>query len=164
VGARQVFDLPAQALHPTFSGLRPEKFAIRRDGKSRLAAHRRVKDLRDLPHENKSASPGCNFSCIPTSSWKADEVWTILIGGNTVTSMPTVLRIGPYRFFFYAGDRDEPQHVHVERDNQLAKFWLNPVTLQTSGGFSVTETNHIKKLVEENREVLFGGWNEFFNG
>jgi len=77
--------------------------------------------------------------------------------------MPTVLRIGPYRFFFYAGDRDEPPHVHVERDKHLAKFWLNPVILHTSRGFGVTETNYIKKLVEGNREVLLGNWNEFFN-
>ena len=78
--------------------------------------------------------------------------------------MPTALRIGAYRFFFYAGDRDEPQHVHVGRDNSLAKFWLDPVNLQTSGGFSVTETNRIKSLVDENREVLVRSWNEFFNG
>jgi len=63
------------------------------------------------------------------------------MGNNTVTGMPTVLRIGPYRFFFYAGDRDEPQHVHVERDNHLAKFWLDPLSLQTRGSFSATETN-----------------------
>ena len=86
------------------------------------------------------------------------------MGDNTVTGMPTVLRIGPYRFFFYAGDRDEPQHVHVGRDNNLAKFWLSPVSLQTSGGFSVTEINRIKRLLEENREILVGRWNEFFNG
>jgi len=36
--------------------------------------------------------------------------------------MPTVLRLGPYRFFFYAGDADEPPHVHVERDRNTAKF------------------------------------------
>ena len=28
--------------------------------------------------------------------------------------MPTVLRVGPYRFFFYASDRAEPMHVHIE--------------------------------------------------
>jgi hypothetical protein len=50
--------------------------------------------------------------------------------------MPTVLRVGAYRFFFYAGDRDEPVHIHVERDNNIAKFWLNPVRLQNSGGFN----------------------------
>ncbi len=83
---------------------------------------------------------------------------------NTVAGMPTVLRIGPYRFFFYAGDRDEPEHVHVERDNHQAKFWLRLVTLQTSGGFSVKETSHIQRLVEDHREILIGSWNEFFNG
>jgi hypothetical protein len=79
------------------------------------------------------------------------------------TGMPTVLRIGPYRLFFYAGDRDEPQHVHVERDNNLAKFWLDPVRLQTRGGFSRSEIGRIQNLVLENREMLAGSWNEFFN-
>ena len=31
---------------------------------------------------------------------------------------PTVLRAGPYRFFFYSGDRLEPPHVPVERDTR----------------------------------------------
>ena len=26
--------------------------------------------------------------------------------------------------FFYSGDGDEPMHVHVERDNHVAKFGL----------------------------------------
>ena len=78
--------------------------------------------------------------------------------------MPTVLRNGPYRFFFYAGDRDEPPHVHVERDKNMAKFWLDPVRLQNSGGFSRTELNRIQKLVEENRADLLRSWNEYFNG
>ena len=78
--------------------------------------------------------------------------------------MPTVLRIGPYRFFFYAGDRDEPQHIHVERDNKLAKFWLEPVRLQTGGRFNRTEISRLENLVEDNRETLVRSWNEFFNG
>jgi hypothetical protein len=78
--------------------------------------------------------------------------------------MPTVLRIGPYRFFFYAGDRDEPPHIHIERDDDKAKFWLDPVRLQNSGGFSRTEINRIQKLVEENRDDLLRSWNEYFNG
>jgi hypothetical protein len=64
--------------------------------------------------------------------------------------MVTVLRFGPYRFFFYAGDRDEPPHIHIERDNNKAKFWLETVRLQNSGGFS--------------REDLLRSWNEYFNG
>lgn len=45
----------------------------------------------------------------------------------------------------------------------MAKFWLDPVKLQTSGGFSRTDTSRIQKLVEDNREILAGSWNEYFN-
>lgn len=76
--------------------------------------------------------------------------------------MPTVLRIGPYRFFFYAGDREEPPHVHVERDRSTAKFWLNPVRLQRSKGFRSHELDSIRKLVEENQEVFRRSWNDYF--
>jgi hypothetical protein len=79
------------------------------------------------------------------------------------TDMPTVLRDGPYRFFFYAGDRDEPPHIHVERDSNVAKFWLDPLRMQMSGGFNKIEISRIENLVEENREILAGSWNEFFN-
>ena len=78
--------------------------------------------------------------------------------------MPTVLRTGPYRFFFYAGDGDEPPHVHVERDDCEAKFWLDPVRLQQSHGFAANRINEIEKLVIENQQHLLECWNEFFEG
>ena len=53
--------------------------------------------------------------------------------------MPTILREGPFRFYFVSGDRGEPPHVHIGRDNGFAKFWLDPVELQTSGNFSRVE-------------------------
>lgn len=56
------------------------------------------------------------------------------------TSMPTVLRVGPYRFFFYAGDGDEPPHIRVERDDCEAKVWLDPIRLERSGGFSAKKS------------------------
>ncbi len=76
--------------------------------------------------------------------------------------MPTVLRIGPYRFFFYAGDREEPQHVHDERDDRTAKFWLSPVRLQNSGGFSRSEVSKIHEIIEGNRLKLVEAWDEYF--
>lgn len=76
--------------------------------------------------------------------------------------MPTVLRVGPYRFFFYAGDGSEPPHVHVERDDCVAKFWLSPVRLQESGGFNRKDISTIQDLVEEHQQDLLGSWNEFF--
>jgi len=78
--------------------------------------------------------------------------------------MPTVLRQGPYRFFFYASDRDEPIHIHVERDDNVAKFWLDPVRLQSSGGFSRLEINQIERLVIEHQHYLLEAWNEYFRG
>ena len=77
--------------------------------------------------------------------------------------MPTVLIIGPYRFFFYSGDRDEPVHIHVERDNHTAKFWLQPVRLQNSGGFKSKELSRIQDLVEENQVKFVEAWNEHFS-
>jgi hypothetical protein len=78
--------------------------------------------------------------------------------------MPTVLRVGPFRFFFYAGDGGEPAHVHVERDDCEAKFWLDPVRLERNRGFKRKELNRIQGLTEEHREELLEAWNEFFNG
>jgi len=76
--------------------------------------------------------------------------------------MPTILRAGPYRFFFYAGDRDEPIHVHVEREDNIAKFWIEPVRLQRSGGFRRPEIIRIAKIIEENRTEIVEAWHEYF--
>jgi hypothetical protein len=76
--------------------------------------------------------------------------------------MPTVLRVGPYRFFFYAGDGQEPPHIHVERDDCEAKFWLDPVRLERSRGFGRKEIHRIRELVEEHRQHLLESWDEFF--
>jgi len=77
--------------------------------------------------------------------------------------MPTIANIGPYRFFFYSSDRDEPPHIHVERERNKAKFWLDPVRLQYSKGFSQSEINRVQRLVEENRERFLRRWDEFFS-
>ena len=77
--------------------------------------------------------------------------------------MPTILRIGPYRFFFFAGDRDEPPHIHVEREDKLAKFWLDPVRLQISGGFSRNEILRVQKIVDEYKNQLIEAWNAYFH-
>lgn len=77
--------------------------------------------------------------------------------------MPTILQVGPYRFFFYSDDRDEPIHVHIERDNKIAKFWLEPIRLNSSGGFSRVDLSRIHKIIEENRDKILEVWNEYFS-
>ena len=76
--------------------------------------------------------------------------------------MPTIITKGPYRFFFYASDRNEPHHVHVERDDMISKFWLYPVRISSSFGFSRIELNKIHKMIEENEGLLMEAWNEYF--
>ena len=76
--------------------------------------------------------------------------------------MPTVLRKGPYRFFFISLDYNEPPHIHVRLENKVAKFWLDPLALQKTGGFSRIELNKIAGLINENQEYLLESWHEFF--
>ena len=77
--------------------------------------------------------------------------------------MPTIYRDGPYRFFFYSGDRDEPIHVHIERDDKIAKVWLDPIRLYSSGGFNRVEISSILKVIENRRETMVEAWNDFFS-
>ena len=83
--------------------------------------------------------------------------------GVKLDLIPTVLRDGPYRVFFFSADRGEPPHVHVTREAKEANFWLSPVRLQDSGGFSTSEINRLTKLVEEHQQYLLREWHAFFN-
>jgi hypothetical protein len=77
--------------------------------------------------------------------------------------MPVVMRIGPYRFLFFAADQNEPAHVHVKRDRSEAKFWIEPVVrLENQRGFAEHELNRITRLVNDHREFLLERWNEYF--
>jgi len=76
---------------------------------------------------------------------------------------PTSLRIGPYRFFFYAGDRTEPSHTHVQRDDAEAKFWLSPVRLAWNHGFPGGELRRIERITEEHEARLMEIWNDYFD-
>ncbi|WP_210417809.1 DUF4160 domain-containing protein [Bythopirellula goksoeyrii] len=40
--------------------------------------------------------------------------------------MPTVLRSGPYRFYFWSHELGEPPHVHVDRERFSVKFLARP--------------------------------------
>ena len=48
-------------------------------------------------------------------------------------AVPSVFELGAYKFVFFSSDREEPVHIHVKRDRQIAKFWLAPVSLATTG-------------------------------
>jgi len=78
------------------------------------------------------------------------------------TPLPTILRVGPYRLFFYMADRGEPPHVHIERNGHEAEFWLDAVRVAYGRSFQPTELRRIERIVEENRYALLEGWDENF--
>ena len=74
--------------------------------------------------------------------------------------MPTVLRIGPYRFHFYAGEGDEPPHIHVARDGAEAKLWIDPVSVARSKGYSASELRRVQRLTLTHNDLLLNAWND----
>lgn len=76
--------------------------------------------------------------------------------------MPTILRNGPYRIYFYSHEPGEPPHVHVDREDLSAKFWLDPIGLARNFGFSARELNGIQSILAEHRDELLEGWNGYF--
>jgi hypothetical protein len=76
--------------------------------------------------------------------------------------MPTVLRTGPYRIYFYSHEPNEPPHVHIDREDQSSKFWLQPVALARNLGFSAKELRDIEKIIIENKQLLLEAWNGYF--
>lgn len=76
--------------------------------------------------------------------------------------MPTLLRRGPYRFYIYSNENNEPPHIHIQRERALAKFWLKPVRLASVHGFSSVEIRNLQKLVVINQTELQEAWNDYF--
>ena len=74
--------------------------------------------------------------------------------------MPTVLRVGRYRFFFFSNENNEPAHIHVKAESDQAKFWLEPISLASNYGFRAHELNEIERIVKEHKDELMEAWNE----
>lgn len=61
--------------------------------------------------------------------------------------MPTVLRIGSFRFHFYSDERKEPPHIHVESGASECKFWLIPVSLAINIDVKATKLREIEPYI-----------------
>lgn len=80
--------------------------------------------------------------------------------------MPVVFRYKGIRFFFFSneGEPREPVHIHVDSAEGDAKFWLQPsVTLAESYGFDARTLRELKRVVEDNADLIERAWNEYFN-
>jgi hypothetical protein len=76
--------------------------------------------------------------------------------------MPTVFRYGPYRFYFYSHEPNEPAHIHVDRDHFSAKFWVEPMRIARNIGFRARELAEIGRIVQDNEERIVQAWHDYF--
>ncbi|MGH8549073.1 MAG: DUF4160 domain-containing protein [Methylococcales bacterium] len=51
----------------------------------------------------------------------------------------------------------------MEREDKVAKFWLDPVRLQSSGGYLRNEIIRIQKVVSDYQLQLREAWNAYFH-
>lgn len=77
--------------------------------------------------------------------------------------MPTTFIEG-YRFRFYSSDLNEPPHMHVIREQNVTKIWLNTLEVAYNRGYNRTELNRIVRLTKENQRRLLEAWHEYFSG
>jgi len=75
--------------------------------------------------------------------------------------MPTVLRVGRFRFHFYSNERGEPAHIHVATADGECKYWLDPIVLAGTRGLRPEEVRQIERLVFEHRKILMEKYDEF---
>ncbi len=76
--------------------------------------------------------------------------------------MPTVLRIGPYRFSFWSNEGNEPPHIHVSAAEKMAKYWLEDVALVDNEDFRSGELKEIEGLIREHQTFLLEAWHGYF--
>jgi hypothetical protein len=77
--------------------------------------------------------------------------------------MPTVLRVGRFRFYFFSNEGQEPPHIHVKAGDDQAKFWLDPITLAANYGFAARELNEIAQIISDHQAELLGAWHGYFS-
>ena len=72
-------------------------------------------------------------------------------------------RIGPYRIGFYSQDvyDGEPPHVHVMRENNEIKIWLDDLTIHYNYGFKASEERKIRKVIAQYRDHFLAKWEDY---
>ena len=76
--------------------------------------------------------------------------------------MPTVLIKNGFRLFFYSNEFNEPVHIHVEKAENVAKFWIKPVKLAKNDGFNSNDLKKIIQIIFKNQKLIEEKWNEHF--
>jgi len=74
--------------------------------------------------------------------------------------MPTILKTYGLRFFFFSNEPVDLPHIHVEKNNAYAKYYLSPIEHAVSYAFSAKELSQIRALVQQYQTLFLTKWNE----
>jgi len=79
--------------------------------------------------------------------------------------MPTVLLLSGWRLFFYAGEGNEPIHIHCRKGEMECKYWLHREEFEISEAYAWNTGSAAKREI---RKIIFGhfeqiedAWDEF---
>ena len=76
--------------------------------------------------------------------------------------MPTAMKKDGYRFFFYSNEGNEPPHIHVEKAEAYAKYWLESDEFASSNGFTNSQLRKVRNLIITNKDLLHESWHAHF--
>jgi hypothetical protein len=79
--------------------------------------------------------------------------------------MPTVLMLFGWRFFFYANEGDEPVHIHCQKAEAEAKYWLDVDSFEVieahSYNMSPADTRKVRRIIFEHFDYIVSEWQRF---
>ena len=76
--------------------------------------------------------------------------------------MPTVIFLFGWRYFFYSDEGSEPLHIHCEKGEKEAKFWLDvktrAITLAFAHNMSAKDMRDVKRVIGQYFDELLKAW------
>ena len=79
--------------------------------------------------------------------------------------MPTIMTLFGWRFFFYANERNEPIHVHCQKAEAEAKYWLDIELFEVieahSYNMSPADKRMVRRILFEHFDYVVAEWNRW---
>lgn len=79
--------------------------------------------------------------------------------------MPTILLVAGWRFFFYSNEGNEPIHIHCQKGDAEAKFWLDLDAFEAieahSYNMSPADKRTVRQIIFEHFDYIAGEWQKW---
>jgi len=79
--------------------------------------------------------------------------------------MPTILMILGWRVFFYSNEGNEPIHVHCQKGDAEAKYWIDVDGFEAIEAYaynlSPADNRTVRKIIFQHFDYIVTEWNKF---